>query len=199
MSQEAAWWCANPMLTGLATHHVVQPTHSVVRHGCAVVKKATLRSCLLMAHLSSAHSSPWWWCPQWRTKEEMWKPVGQYTQPSPPLTQQDGEGPGFYSHLGQQKAKETPKKAKQPTETLNLSLWWRCRHVKYNLSWQEPVSAFWLCSRYQETTKVFKLCGLKCIVTLEKSINKEKSKNHGAVGDRRQSHLHRKNHQCWEF
>lgn len=33
----------------------------------------------------------------------MWKPVGQYIQPSPPVTQQDGEGPGFYSHLGQVK------------------------------------------------------------------------------------------------
>lgn len=33
----------------------------------------------------------------------MWKPVGQYTQPNPPVTQQDGEGPGFYSHLGQVK------------------------------------------------------------------------------------------------
>ena len=33
----------------------------------------------------------------------MWKPVGQYIQPNPPVIQQDGEGPGFYSHLGQVK------------------------------------------------------------------------------------------------
>lgn len=73
------------------------------RWGHAVVKKGTLKSCLLTVHLSSAHLSPWWWYPLWRTKEEMWKPVGQYTQPNPPVTQQDGEGPGFYSHLGQVK------------------------------------------------------------------------------------------------
>lgn len=73
------------------------------RRGCAVVKKGTLKSCLPMVHLSNAHLSPWWWYPLWRTKEEMWKPVGQYIQPNPPVTQQDGEGPGFYSHLGQVK------------------------------------------------------------------------------------------------
>lgn len=56
-----------------------------------------------MVHLSSAHLSLWWWYPLWRTKEEMWKPAGQYIPPNPPVTQQDGEGPGFYSHLGQVK------------------------------------------------------------------------------------------------
>lgn len=44
----------------------------------------------------------------------------------------------------QQKAKETPKKAKQPTETFNLSLRWRCRHVNHNLSChnQSQLSTF---------------------------------------------------------
>lgn len=50
--------------------------------------------------------------------------------------------------LFQQKAKETPEKAEQPTETFNLGLWWRCRHVKYNMvtngiwtkEWNQKVS-----------------------------------------------------------
>ena len=73
------------------------------RQGHAVAKKGTLKSCLLTVHLSSAHWSPWWWCPPWRTNEETWKPVGQSTRPNPPVTRQDGEGPGFCSRLGQVK------------------------------------------------------------------------------------------------
>lgn len=73
------------------------------RWGHAVVKKDTPKSCLLMVLLSNAHWSLWWWYPPWRTKEEMWKPVGQYIRHNPPLTQQDGDGLGFYSHLGQVK------------------------------------------------------------------------------------------------
>lgn len=73
------------------------------RRGHAVVKKGTPKSCLLMVHLSNAHLFLWWWYPPWRTKEEMWKPVGQYIQPNPPVAQQDGGEPGFYSLLGQVK------------------------------------------------------------------------------------------------
>lgn len=105
--------------------------------------------------------------------------------------------PNFNDLFWQQKAKETPKKAKQPTETFNLSLWWRCRHVKYNLSWQQPVSAFWLCSRYPEATKLFKLCGLKCIVPFLKIIIKKRVKTAVPLEISRQYHLHR-NHQPWE-
>lgn len=70
----------------------------------AVVKTDTLKSCLLMAHSSSALSSQWWWSPLWRTKRQMWKPVELWTLPSLPVTSQDEEGPGFYSLLGQVKS-----------------------------------------------------------------------------------------------
>lgn len=42
--------------------------------------------------------------------------------------------------LFQQKAKEAPEKAEQPTETFNLGLWWRCRYVNYNFSWWQMES-----------------------------------------------------------
>lgn len=70
----------------------------------AVMKTDTLKLCPLMAHSSSALSSQWWWSPPWRTKREMWKPVELWTLPSPPVTSQDEEGPGFYSLLGQVKS-----------------------------------------------------------------------------------------------
>lgn len=70
----------------------------------AVVKTDTLKWCPLMAHSNSALSSQWWWSPPWRTKREMWKPVELWTPPSPPVTSQDEEGPGFYSLLGQVKS-----------------------------------------------------------------------------------------------
>lgn len=70
----------------------------------AVAKMDTLKLCPPMAHSNSALSSQWWWCPPWRTKREMWKPVELSTLPSPPLTSQDEEGPGFYSLLGQVKS-----------------------------------------------------------------------------------------------
>lgn len=70
----------------------------------AVVKMDTLKLCPPMAHSNSALSSQWWWSPPWRTKREMWKPVELWTPPSPPVTSQDEEGPGFYSLLGQVKS-----------------------------------------------------------------------------------------------
>lgn len=40
----------------------------------------------------------------------------------------------------QQKAKEAPEKAEQPSETFNLGLWWRCRYVNYDFSWWKMES-----------------------------------------------------------
>lgn len=67
----------------------------------AVVKMDTPKLCPPMAHSNNALSSQWWSSPPWRTKREMWKPVELWTLPSPPVTSQDEEGPGFYSLLGQ--------------------------------------------------------------------------------------------------
>lgn len=133
------------------------------RWGHAVVKKDTLKSCLLMVHLSSAHLSPWWWYPLWRTKEEMWKRVAQYIQPHPPITQQDGEGPGFYSHLGQVKWLDSVD-VESLTYTFN--------HVKGLKEW---ASIFIWAINYFICTHLFWYCHILCFYYYKKSTHAQSS------------------------
>lgn len=87
----------------------------------------------------------------------------------------------------QQKAKETSKKAKQSTETINLSLWWRCRHVKTNSSSCQQFASSHCVIEIQRPHGSVRMTQFHFIVTFQKcpASRKQQQKNHTATRDLR--------------